>query len=136
MNKTKLELEEDLIIDMGYTKYLKIPMPIKRHFGLPVPNVNPKSRFEEDDDKIKIIYIFKRLDFTKDKVKTKSKKPSTLRVDMGFSKYLKIPENVKKRYGNPIRSEEHTSELQSHSFISYAVFCLKKKKINSNTQIV
>src|ERR1051326_9394962 len=27
------------------------------------------------------------------------------------------------------RSEEHTSELQSHSFISYAVFCLKKKQI-------
>src|ERR1051326_3788935 len=25
----------------------------------------------------------------------------------------------------PNRSEEHTSELQSHSFISYAVFCLK-----------
>src|ERR1051326_5097013 len=25
------------------------------------------------------------------------------------------------------RLEEHTSELQSHSFISYAVFCLKKK---------
>ena len=30
------------------------------------------------------------------------------------------------------RSEEHTSELQSHSFISYAVFCLKKKIINKN----
>src|ERR1051326_9240615 len=28
------------------------------------------------------------------------------------------------------RSEEHTSELQSHSFISYAVFCLKKKQKN------
>src|ERR1051326_8009472 len=26
---------------------------------------------------------------------------------------------------NSSRSEEHTSELQSHSFISYAVFCLK-----------
>src|SRR6056300_1398416 len=26
------------------------------------------------------------------------------------------------------RSEEHTSELQSHSEISYPVFCLKKKK--------
>ena len=25
------------------------------------------------------------------------------------------------------RSEEHTSELQSHSFISYAVFCLQKQ---------
>src|SRR5881296_2682613 len=29
---------------------------------------------------------------------------------------------------SPYRSEEHTSELQSHSNISYAVFCLKKKK--------
>src|SRR5213595_1183622 len=27
-----------------------------------------------------------------------------------------------------VRSEEHTSELQSPSVISYAVFCLKKKK--------
>src|SRR5213594_1046023 len=26
------------------------------------------------------------------------------------------------------RSEEHTSELQSRTLISYAVFCLKKKK--------
>src|SRR3546814_1765046 len=30
------------------------------------------------------------------------------------------------------RSEEHTSELQSLMRISYAVFCLKKKKININ----
>ena len=30
------------------------------------------------------------------------------------------------------RSEEHTSELQSHSFISYAVFCLKKKNEKNN----
>src|SRR3546814_7324853 len=33
------------------------------------------------------------------------------------------------------RSEEHTSELQSLMRISYAVFCLKKKKKNTyNTQ--
>src|SRR3546814_10298559 len=32
------------------------------------------------------------------------------------------------------RSEEHTSELQSLMRISYAVFCLKKKKIIINTQ--
>src|SRR3546814_12355803 len=34
----------------------------------------------------------------------------------------------------PVRSEEHTSELQSLMRISYAVFCLKKKKkeINKN----
>src|SRR3546814_10315857 len=31
------------------------------------------------------------------------------------------------------RSEEHTSELQSLMRISYAVFCLKKKKTKSQT---
>src|SRR3546814_8060826 len=31
------------------------------------------------------------------------------------------------------RSEEHTSELQSLMRISYAVFCLKKKKINTTS---
>src|SRR3546814_7087721 len=30
-----------------------------------------------------------------------------------------------------LRSEEHTSELQSLMRISYAVFCLKKKKYNT-----
>src|SRR3546814_9239607 len=33
------------------------------------------------------------------------------------------------------RSEEHTSELQSLMRISYAVFCLKKKKSKYATQI-
>src|SRR3546814_10041097 len=33
------------------------------------------------------------------------------------------------------RSEEHTSELQSLMRISYAVFCLKKKTINYNTNV-
>src|SRR3546814_17224407 len=32
------------------------------------------------------------------------------------------------------RSEEHTSELQSLMRISYAVFCLKKKKNKNNKQ--
>src|SRR3546814_1482296 len=32
------------------------------------------------------------------------------------------------------RSEEHTSELQSLMRISYAVFCLKKKKTHNNKQ--
>src|SRR3546814_9483861 len=31
--------------------------------------------------------------------------------------------------GNPLRSEEHTSELQTLMHIWYAVTCLKKKKI-------
>src|SRR3546814_5099789 len=37
--------------------------------------------------------------------------------------------------GDPMaRSEEHTSELQSLMRISYAVFCLKKKKKKSNLE--
>src|SRR3546814_8678930 len=35
-------------------------------------------------------------------------------------------------YVAAVRSEEHTSELQSLMRISYAVFCLKKKKKNYN----
>src|SRR3546814_7784807 len=34
----------------------------------------------------------------------------------------------------PARSEEHTSELQSLMRISYAVFCLKKKKKKSKQE--
>src|SRR3546814_6385307 len=33
------------------------------------------------------------------------------------------------------RSEEHTSELQSLMRISYAVFCLKKKKKKTNNDV-
>src|SRR3546814_4817362 len=35
----------------------------------------------------------------------------------------------------PVRSEEHTSELQSLMRISYAVFCLKKKYIRYITNL-
>src|SRR3546814_2280084 len=38
-------------------------------------------------------------------------------------------------FGGGGRSEEHTSELQSLMRISYAVFCLKKKKM-TNTNII
>src|SRR3546814_2413892 len=44
---------------------------------------------------------------------------------------LESPMEVDRRYerewGNLLRSEEHTSELQSLMRSSYAVFCLKKK---------
>src|SRR3546814_4400246 len=36
---------------------------------------------------------------------------------------------------NTLRSEEHTSELQSLMRISYAVFCLKKKTTKSTSRI-
>src|SRR3546814_3885640 len=37
-------------------------------------------------------------------------------------------------FTNNLRSEEHTSELQSLMRISYAVFCLKKKKTKITEQ--
>src|SRR3546814_2863011 len=41
------------------------------------------------------------------------------------------PRGLRPLVGAMKRSEEHTSELQSLMRISYAVFCLKKKKISS-----
>src|SRR3546814_1619875 len=41
------------------------------------------------------------------------------------------PAQFKQWVITPTRSEEHTSELQSLMRISYAVFCLKKKKTNN-----
>src|SRR3546814_2037718 len=48
----------------------------------------------------------------------------------GEWRWLRRPD----RNGTPgMRSEEHTSELQSLMRISYAVFCLKKKKTHTKT---
>src|SRR3546814_5034471 len=41
------------------------------------------------------------------------------------------PPHALRAQGGSIRSEEHTSELQSLMRNSYAVFCLKKKKKNT-----
>src|SRR3546814_7978106 len=43
---------------------------------------------------------------------------------MAWNEYLGAVRTVRE----PVRSEEHTSELQSLMRNSYAVFCLKKKK--------
>src|SRR3546814_6603876 len=69
--------------------------------------------------------------------------------DSDFSAYRRVDDGVfgttskntaKNRMNQRLRSEEHTSELQSLMRISYAVFCLKKKnkyqhsKISYNSQ--
>src|SRR3546814_5977971 len=56
-----------------------------------------------------------------------------------FTKILALelaPDNIRVNAFSPgmtLRSEEHTSELQSLMRISYAVFCLKKKNRKTNT---
>src|SRR3546814_1390865 len=51
----------------------------------------------------------------------------------GISITLSAMDATRFAFASQARSEEHTSELQSLMRISYAVFCLKKKKNNANT---
>src|SRR3546814_6195639 len=46
---------------------------------------------------------------------------------------LQVGRDARDALGGRLRSEEHTSELQSLMRISYAVFCLQKKKQKINT---
>src|SRR3546814_10171486 len=51
--------------------------------------------------------------------------------DIAFRRAREKPEKVKEFLTNKLRSEEHTSELQSLMRRSYAVFCLKKKRTHT-----
>src|SRR3546814_4772628 len=60
------------------------------------------------------------------------------RIKAGSSFIRRDVEKSLLQYGaaiDAVRSEEHTSELQSLMRISYAVCCLNKKKHNHNIQI-
>src|SRR3546814_6299462 len=62
--------------------------------------------------------------------RSKDGTPHHAEVDIGdIFKDRLIRHNLQRE---EIRSEEHTSELQSLMRISYAVFCLKKKKTKSS----
>src|SRR3546814_10423986 len=58
--------------------------------------------------------------------------PAVLVHDLADLDHVLLEHAVRGR----VRSEEHTSELQSLMRISYAVFCLKKKKNKAKTQPV
>src|ERR1043165_9556733 len=58
--------------------------------------------------------------------RNKSFKPKTVTQDFGYSPGTSHAGGQPGEVGGRIRSEEHTSELQSRGLISYAVFCLKK----------
>src|SRR3546814_3223033 len=60
---------------------------------------------------------------------TRSSRSTTCRGGFRVHDSARSSESTEpKKNGPSIRSEEHTSELQSLMRISYAVFCLKKKK--------
>src|SRR3546814_7065190 len=63
-----------------------------------------------------------------DRARDECWQPSRCRQDVRRRRWPPLPGQYKDR------SEEHTSELQSLMRISYAVFCLKKKKPTINQQ--
>src|SRR3546814_10911105 len=58
----------------------------------------------------------------------KSPSTATHKVEYMHARLIEAQQHpIIQRYRTLVRSEEHTSELQSLMRISYAVFCLKKK---------
>src|SRR3546814_4234536 len=63
------------------------------------------------------------------------RKDRTETDDVAVNKLAARPHQFRERKGDgDQRSEEHTSELQSLMRISYAVFCLKKKRRTQHNQ--
>src|SRR3546814_9384067 len=64
--------------------------------------------------------------------------PRTGERHPGADALRQVPAALLARNPQPgaLRSEEHTSELQSLMRISYTVFCLKKKRHNKTKQII
>src|SRR3546814_3910702 len=58
------------------------------------------------------------------------------RVRLRSEEEVAAMEAAERAEAQQLRSEEHTSELQSLMRISYAVFCLKKKKHTTTVKIV
>src|SRR3546814_7396268 len=71
--------------------------------------------------------------FDRDDIRTAQSQLSKLGFDAGPADGIM---GRRTRSALAARSEEHTSELQSLMRISYAVFCLKKKKKHTTTESV
>src|ERR1051326_9633251 len=92
------------------------PVGIQRHIASGV--------LLEFQDKLDVIVIVARGDM---KMKMENGLPcglAVVRKNIETGRLEGIHERLRDDLRGLHRSEEHTSELQSHSFISYAVFCL------------
>src|SRR3546814_7860718 len=99
--------------------------PIIRHIG------NFCRLF--DSQKNQKIFLLPLDIFKADELKRLRERLTILKMEVGLSEDVesiisKINDRARPKGQRRFRSEEHTSELQSLMRISYAVFCLKKKK--------
>src|SRR3546814_5179963 len=91
-------------------------------------------------------YDERRLDMIADPFRQKRRRGERLGFDRIDLLQIAIPVQMRINRDEPVkfgreqlgelRSEEHTSELQSLMRISYAVFCLKKKKATKTHPII
>src|SRR3546814_2952011 len=82
----------------------------------------------EPSDGITLKYIFGLRRSSYDRFTNQTTLDLPIQIGHNWQDYGRTISHEVQALGN-VRSEEHTSELQSLMRISYAVFCLKKKKI-------
>src|SRR3546814_5579608 len=97
---------------------------------------------DQEEARILIAAIVERIEAARDERVIDGSHRDQPRTEMGGCKPKRGEHQEEVVLGNAkldmlsrLRSEEHTSELQSLMRISYAVFCLKKKK-QINTRII
>src|ERR1051326_8823745 len=105
----------------------KDPVDIRKSWRLPMGSTQPLQPLGAADKSLLVTPFF-RFSFG-NRRRDCGRLPSiVVRDEREIRGICSFPPARQLIFGGDHRSEEHTSELQSHSFISYAVFCLKKKK--------
>src|SRR3546814_1881448 len=77
--------------------------------------------------RLRVLEVVQRLGYSRNSVAASLRTTRTGRI------IVTVPDISNPFFSHVIRSEEHTSELQSLMRISYAVFCLKKKTTTKST---
>src|SRR3546814_1940640 len=109
---------------------------VEQHFGAVIDDASQSSSGPANDSAVAATFTAPTMDLAK------AANPSPIEQPIARIKFVPRPAHglfpgISATYHNDliptaVRSEEHTSELQPLMRISYAVFCLKKKKTHTN----
>src|SRR3546814_2848053 len=118
-------LEQEIAGFLGRRSAMVFPTGYQANLGVIAGLAGPKDTILLDSDSHASIYDGCRLSGAT-LIRFRHNSPADLDKRLG---------RLKDDKSSKLRSEEHTSELQSLMRISYAVFCLKKKKQQTKPQI-